>query len=246
MEKNLTACYRAWSIPDVCTVPCVPASMWKMRGDFSVGGARVCFRIPENPCSPRPVVAERANPLPPVADSGMKEIRTKKKKHMTKDVNGMKKKCGRPALGRTRKLTKGVTVQGATETEVIMYFDLTQNDGFDPREASVKITGPKGGEDVLKIKQMPQSQISVEELSYYLETTGAVLEIPGAVSAGAANINWLSVVLGVAAAAVSGYFAVRFMIKLITKHSLWGFAIYTAILGVFIVLDQNILHLIAW
>ena len=57
-------------------------------GDFSVGGARLCFRIPENPCSPRPVVAERANPLPPVADSGMKEIRTKKKKHMTKDVNG--------------------------------------------------------------------------------------------------------------------------------------------------------------
>lgn len=75
-------------------------------------------------------------------------------------------------------LTKGVTVQGATETEVIMYFDMTQNDGLDPREASVKITGPKGGEDVLKIKQMPQSQISVEELSYYLETTGSTLEIP--------------------------------------------------------------------
>ena len=111
MEKNLTACYRAWSIPDVCTVPCVPASMWKMRGDFSVGGARVCFRIPENPCSPRPAVAGRANPLPPVADFGMKEVRTKKKKHMTNDVNGMKKKCGRPALGRTRKLTRGVTVK---------------------------------------------------------------------------------------------------------------------------------------
>ena len=30
---------------------------------------------------------------------------------MTKDVNGMKKKRGRPALGRTRKLTKGVTVK---------------------------------------------------------------------------------------------------------------------------------------
>ena len=74
----------------------------------------------------------------------------------------------------------------------------------------------------------------------------SLLVVPGAVSAGAANINWLSVVLGVAAAAVSGYFAVRFMIKLITKHSLWGFAIYTAILGAFIVLDQNILHLIAW
>ncbi|MCG0337925.1 hypothetical protein, partial [Phocaeicola vulgatus] len=54
VEKNLTACNRAWSVPDVCTVPCVPASMWKMRGDFSVGGARLCFRIPENPCSPAP------------------------------------------------------------------------------------------------------------------------------------------------------------------------------------------------
>lgn len=35
----------------------------------------------------------------------------KKKKHMTKDMNGMKKKRGRPALGRTRKLTRGVTVK---------------------------------------------------------------------------------------------------------------------------------------
>ena len=42
---------------------------------------------------------------------GIKDVRTKKKKHMTKDVNGMKKKRGRPALGRTRKLTKGVTVK---------------------------------------------------------------------------------------------------------------------------------------
>ena len=75
-------------------------------------------------------------------------------------------------------LTKGVTVQGATETEAIMYFDMTQNDGLDPREASIKITGPEGGEDILKITQMPQSKISVEELSYYLETTGATLEVP--------------------------------------------------------------------
>lgn len=75
---------------------------------------------------------------------------------------------------------------------------------------------------------------------------GAVLEVPDAIKAGAASIDWLAVVLGVIAAAVSGYFAVRFMIKLITKHSFYGFAIYTAVLGAFIVLDQNILHLIAW
>lgn len=91
--------------------PVYPLQCGKCGGDFSVGGARVCFRIPENPCSPRPAVAGRANPLPPVADFGMKEVRTKKKKHMTNDVNGMKKKCGRPALGRTRKLTRGVTVK---------------------------------------------------------------------------------------------------------------------------------------
>ena len=34
-----------------------------------------------------------------------------KEKHMTKDVNGMKKTRGRPALGRTRTLTRGVTVK---------------------------------------------------------------------------------------------------------------------------------------
>lgn len=75
-------------------------------------------------------------------------------------------------------LTKGVTVQGATETEVIMYFDMTQNDGLGPREASVKITGPKGGEDILKVKQMPQSRIEVAETSYYLEVKGSTIEIP--------------------------------------------------------------------
>lgn len=75
-------------------------------------------------------------------------------------------------------LTKGVTVQGATETEAIMYFDMTQNDGLDPREASVKITGLQGGEDILKIKQMPQSKIEVAEKAYYLETTGATIEVP--------------------------------------------------------------------
>ncbi|MDB0875405.1 hypothetical protein, partial [Phocaeicola vulgatus] len=41
------------SIPDVCTVPCVPASMWKMRGDFSVGGSKVMFPDSRKPLLPR-------------------------------------------------------------------------------------------------------------------------------------------------------------------------------------------------
>ena len=57
---------------------------------------------------------------------------------------------------------------------------------------------------------------------------GAVLEIPKAIREGTANVGVLSCIVGLIVAAVSGYFAVRFMIRLITKRSLNGFAIYTA------------------
>ena len=75
---------------------------------------------------------------------------------------------------------------------------------------------------------------------------GAVLEIPKAIKEGTANINYLACAVGVAVAAVSGYFAVRFMIRLITKHSFKWFAVYTAVLGAFVILDQYVLHLINW
>lgn len=112
MEKNLTACYRAWSIPDVCTVPCIPASMWKMRGGIFLWGEQGYVSGFPKTLAPRArrllggQIRSRRSQI-----VGMKEVRTKKKKHMTNDVNGMKKKCGRPALGRTRKLTRGVTVK---------------------------------------------------------------------------------------------------------------------------------------
>ena len=106
------------------------------------------------------------------------------------------------------------------------------------------------------IRQKVECKLTVPSMKWYhavfIGFVQGVAILPGISRSGSTItgatlcINWLSVVLGVAAAAVSGYFAVRFMIKLITKHSLWGFAIYTAILGAFIVLDQNILHLIAW
>lgn len=74
---------------------------------------------------------------------------------------------------------------------------------------------------------------------------GAVLEIPKAIKEGLA-IGALPCIVGVIAAAISGYFAVKFMIRLITKRSLTGFAVYTFILGVFVLLDQYVLHLINW
>ena len=75
---------------------------------------------------------------------------------------------------------------------------------------------------------------------------GAVLEIPDAIKEGTHGIGALPCIIGVIVAAVSGYFAVKFMIRLITKRSLTVFAVYTALLGVFVLLDQYALHLIKW
>ncbi len=45
-------------------------------------------------------------------------------------------------------------------------------------------------------------------------------------------------ILGMLVAAISGYFAVRFMIRLITKKGLLGFAIYTGALGLVVLILQ--------
>ncbi len=72
---------------------------------------------------------------------------------------------------------------------------------------------------------------------------GAVLEVPGALKEGLTD-NLFPMLLGVVVAGIAGYFAVRFMIKLITKHSFRGFVIYTAVLGLYVILDWNVFHLI--
>ena len=45
-------------------------------------------------------------------------------------------------------------------------------------------------------------------------------------------------ILAMLVAAISGYFAVRFMIRLITKKGLLGFAIYTGVLGIIVLILQ--------
>ncbi len=47
-----------------------------------------------------------------------------------------------------------------------------------------------------------------------------------------------AVLLGMLAAAVTGYAAIRWMLKLITKHGLRWFGLYTAALGLLVLLDQ--------
>ena len=49
---------------------------------------------------------------------------------------------------------------------------------------------------------------------------------------------WGLLLLAMLVAAISGYFAVRFMIRLVTSKGLLGFAIYTGVLGVIVILLQ--------
>jgi undecaprenyl-diphosphatase len=51
-----------------------------------------------------------------------------------------------------------------------------------------------------------------------------------------------ALIAGTAAAAVVGFFSVRFMLKLVRERSLWGFAAYTALLGLLVLADQHISH----
>ncbi|MDR1909185.1 MAG: undecaprenyl-diphosphate phosphatase [Spirochaetaceae bacterium] len=47
-----------------------------------------------------------------------------------------------------------------------------------------------------------------------------------------------ALIAGTAAAALVGFFAVQIMLQIVRKHSLWGFAVYTAALGAVILADR--------
>lgn len=51
-------------------------------------------------------------------------------------------------------------------------------------------------------------------------------------------------VVGTVFAAVSGFFAVKFMLNLVKKRRLYGFAIYTGVLGALVLIDQWLTHLV--
>ena len=72
---------------------------------------------------------------------------------------------------------------------------------------------------------------------------GAVLELPDLIKYGTGDFTWYGVLAAMIVAGVSGYFAIRFMIRLITKKSFTGFIIYTFALGIFVLLNQYVLHL---
>ena len=54
----------------------------------------------------------------------------------------------------------------------------------------------------------------------------------------------VTIAAGTATAAIVGFFAIRLMLKIVRERSLFGFAIYTAVLGALVIVDQFATHLV--
>lgn len=52
------------------------------------------------------------------------------------------------------------------------------------------------------------------------------------------EIDWIPAIVGTVCAAIAGYIAIKFMLSLIQRKRLYGFAVYVALLGVFVLLNQ--------
>jgi undecaprenyl-diphosphatase len=63
-------------------------------------------------------------------------------------------------------------------------------------------------------------------------------------NSGAAGGMGVGVIAGMLTAAIVGFFAVKLMLKIVREKSLFGFAIYTAVLGSLILIDQFVTHLV--
>jgi undecaprenyl-diphosphatase len=60
------------------------------------------------------------------------------------------------------------------------------------------------------------------------------------------GIGTAPIIAGTVTAGIVGFFSVRLMLKIVREKSLWGFAVYTGVLGIFILIDQYALHIINW
>jgi len=58
------------------------------------------------------------------------------------------------------------------------------------------------------------------------------------------TLNIPAIVAGTITAAIVGFFAVKFMLKIIREKSLFGFAAYTGFLGTLVLIDQFVTHLV--
>jgi len=68
--------------------------------------------------------------------------------------------------------------------------------------------------------------------------------VKGGASETAAGIGSAAMIAGTISAAIVGFFAVRLMLKIVREKSLWGFAVYTGVLGLLALLDQFLFRLV--
>jgi undecaprenyl-diphosphatase len=66
----------------------------------------------------------------------------------------------------------------------------------------------------------------------------------GNVEASPETVGAAAIITGTLTAAVVGFFAVKWMLKIIREKSLYGFAIYTGVLGILVLIDQFITKII--
>ena len=67
---------------------------------------------------------------------------------------------------------------------------------------------------------------------------GFILETYQLVSDGSAEIEWLPVAIGMIAAGISGYFAIKLFIRTVMKGNLKWFAFYAFVVGLLVLADQ--------
>ncbi|MCL2126909.1 MAG: undecaprenyl-diphosphate phosphatase [Treponema sp.] len=76
----------------------------------------------------------------------------------------------------------------------------------------------------------------------------AVLQLKDIAKTGAetaeSGIGAAAIIAGTLSAAVVGFFAVRLMLKIVREKSLWGFAAYTGVLGLLVLLDRFAFHFV--
>jgi undecaprenyl-diphosphatase len=68
-------------------------------------------------------------------------------------------------------------------------------------------------------------------------------DVFGETAAAESGVGILSMIAGVSVAALVGFLSIRFMLKIVKEKSLIGFAIYVAVLGVLILIDQYAAHI---
>jgi undecaprenyl-diphosphatase len=65
----------------------------------------------------------------------------------------------------------------------------------------------------------------------------------GGSAAGIGGVGVLPLVAGTLTATVVGFFAISVMLKLVRERSLWGFTVYTGLVGLFVLVDQHLTRL---